>query len=586
MKESLPSCGRHYTLTGLTGERLDREAGSAWRVRFGALALQPLVTVRRQPPDETTAPTLSSGYAGKPGAERPHAALKGVSPHGMSGVDLSAGTIMSAMKGLGETQKVLDWKYGSAEDKATLAGVNMLGWTGAMKNQHNVNLSKALWSKELTARFEDLGEQDYGYYERERNENEIVLAKSLVGGGLEGAAKLATAMSHEEDHWLGNRIEALAHKQGITTYGQISAMFNLEPDSEFSNAMIEAYLSPESSKENEGARDYWKVMKNGDLYDDGLDDQISFEDGRETIKTGKGKQGTLEQCLGMEANTGYSLLMQGAGYRAEDYIGNGKWSVSGKTISALAIKDLIESGKVTNADYIANSSALYNLSQVQNLMKSSTVVGKQASDITDSITEYATKGEQWLAQNLGIIINYYDKKQLSKHDFSGIAITTYADTEQHNYPDPVSVYENGHPGIDVAGVAGSPFTYPKDLLLVGTRDDRQLLYQISGTQDYFFINHVDATDVQALENLLSVSTTGKIPYKAGSTLFLYPALTDKNSTGPHIHAELYRKRMNGSYWFADPLTGKMLPAYQFGFSNDLIEYRKWLPKLPEYLTTW
>src|SRR5574344_968605 len=95
MKESLPSCGRQRYTTGFNGERLDREAGSAWRVRFGALALQPLVTVRRQPQDEITAPTLSSGYADKPGAGRSYAALKGVSPHGMSGVDLSPGTISS-----------------------------------------------------------------------------------------------------------------------------------------------------------------------------------------------------------------------------------------------------------------------------------------------------------------------------------------------------------------------------------------------------------------------------------------------------------------------------------------------------------
>jgi hypothetical protein len=89
-------------------------------------------------------------------------------------------------------------------------------------------------------------------------------------------------------------------------------------------------------------------LKNGDLYDDGLDDQISFEDGRETIKTGKGKQGTLEQYLGMEAGTGYSEILSKLDYGYED----GSWTIKqGKTISASMIQGLVDQGIVTNTDY-------------------------------------------------------------------------------------------------------------------------------------------------------------------------------------------------------------------------------------------
>lgn len=57
---------------------------------------------------------------------------------------------------------------------------------------------------------------------------------------------------------------------------------------------------------------------NGDLYDDGLDDRVSFEDGRETIYYSKrSKQGTLEKFLGLDAGTGYSLLLKDAGYSQE-----------------------------------------------------------------------------------------------------------------------------------------------------------------------------------------------------------------------------------------------------------------------------
>jgi len=116
---------------------------------------------------------------------------------------------------------------------------------------------------------------------------------------------------------------------------------------------------------NDSSKDYWQVLKNGDLYDDGKDDQISFEDGRETIKTGKGKQGTLEQYLGMKEGTGYSLLMQGAGFKYDSE--NKHWTVSGKTISASAIQGLVDKGLISN-DF-NNPVIAYNKQRVEGYKK-------------------------------------------------------------------------------------------------------------------------------------------------------------------------------------------------------------------------
>jgi hypothetical protein len=98
--------------------------------------------------------------------------------------------------------------------------------------------------------------------------------------------------------------------------------------------------------ENTGDADHWEVKLDSSLYDDGKDGVITFDDGRETVYTkNKGKQGSLEEYLGLDAGTGYKLLMGPAGfaYDAETRT----WTGSGKTISAEAIKDLIKQGIIT-----------------------------------------------------------------------------------------------------------------------------------------------------------------------------------------------------------------------------------------------
>lgn len=99
--------------------------------------------------------------------------------------------------------------------------------------------------------------------------------------------------------------------------------------------------------------DYWRVLRNGDLYDDGLDDRVSFEDGSETIYYGKrSKQKTLEKYLDIESGKGYSILM-----KESEYSWNGKsWEIDeaknpNKIISRKLIESQIKNGKVGNKSY-------------------------------------------------------------------------------------------------------------------------------------------------------------------------------------------------------------------------------------------
>ena len=71
-----------------------------------------------------------------------------------------------------------------------------------------------------------INSNDYGNYTL--GENKIVLSENLLGGGREASAKLATLMSHEGNHYNGNRVEAIAHMSAADTYSQLNQKFKLQ----------------------------------------------------------------------------------------------------------------------------------------------------------------------------------------------------------------------------------------------------------------------------------------------------------------------------------------------------------------------
>ncbi len=284
-----------------------------------------------------------------------------------SGYDMNIGNFITAMTGLNDINKIASAKisgvFGNHERISTLNALNYLGYTDLM---NNVILSNDIWNDEVTLEY---GEPDDNYGKYLRKTNRIILNSNLSGGGKEAAARLATVLAHKGTHVYDNRIEGIAHLFGLETYAQINRMFGLDGDSSFAGEMIDAIMDKNSWKENVGDTDHWRVLNNGDLLDDGLDDRVSFEDGRETIYYGKkSKQGTLEKYLGIEKDEGYSVLLKAAGYELK----NGKWVVDGEkktgtVISREKIQNQIEAGKITNSHYYSPEGKIVaGLNYIQN----------------------------------------------------------------------------------------------------------------------------------------------------------------------------------------------------------------------------
>jgi hypothetical protein len=177
---------------------------------------------------------------------------------GSGGTDVSFGTVATAMAGLKDAAKVTGAKLaelaGNRESLDTLNAVNMLGWTGEEFEQ---GLAKRIWEEELEVVYADMDAERLGKYTQ--GDNFITINKTMLGGGKEGSAKLASVMSHEGTHVAGIRIEGLAYLQGSSTYETVTAMFGLQGDDAFRGKMDAAIHNPKSWTVNSGDTDYWDV---------------------------------------------------------------------------------------------------------------------------------------------------------------------------------------------------------------------------------------------------------------------------------------------------------------------------------------
>ncbi|MDR2103915.1 MAG: M23 family metallopeptidase [Treponema sp.] len=191
---------------------------------------------------------------------------------GGGGTDVSLGTLVTAMGGLYDTVKIGGAKtaslFGNDEALSGLNAVNMLGYTG---NTLNEILGRGIWENKIklayaSTGFDEGGNEILGMYNHD-SPNEIVLSDLLIGGGNEGAAKLAAVMAHEGVHLTGNRYEYAAYLQSLGTYGELINQFDAG-DLEFFNTMIKELNNPASYRENTGNTDYWQLARDGTLIND------------------------------------------------------------------------------------------------------------------------------------------------------------------------------------------------------------------------------------------------------------------------------------------------------------------------------
>jgi len=237
---------------------------------------------------------------------------------GKGGTDITFETLIDATKGYYESKKVTDWKYGSMESENTLNAINMLSttYTATDTNKliNNYIISELIWDDKIKVAYGDL--EGRGRYKQKSGIIEI--NENLLGTDIETLAKLATVMSHEGSHVLGNRIEALAHLAGAETYSQVNEMFGLQADASFSMEMIAGINNPENWKMNIGDMDYWKFEQNDDgSFGWSWDNDFDFNIGDKT-KTAEEMKGIIISNKLFENKSFLTRLGLGYLYQSKD----------------------------------------------------------------------------------------------------------------------------------------------------------------------------------------------------------------------------------------------------------------------------
>ena len=180
--------------------------------------------------------------------------------------------------------------FGKPEKISTMNAVNMLGYTGF---NDNIRLANDIWDDRLSVNYADT-RGDWGNY---KEGEAINISQTLLGGGAEDSAKLATVLAHEGSHVYGNHVEGIAHLAAADTYSQINQRFGLNADISFENQIVSALYNPDSWTENTGDVDHWKLMDDGSLAYDGKAD-LYDENGNLIYKTkSRGIEGSFIEIL-------------------------------------------------------------------------------------------------------------------------------------------------------------------------------------------------------------------------------------------------------------------------------------------------
>ena len=129
---------------------------------------------------------------------------------GSNGTNVSLGTIASSMGGVGESYKITEAKYENLQgDKTALTTLNSANGLGYTDNKDNYQLAKDIWNGNKNVVYYNASTpavttQDLAALAYAGDDGKSIYVNSkLLGGGKEGAAQVASIMSHEAKHLAG-----------------------------------------------------------------------------------------------------------------------------------------------------------------------------------------------------------------------------------------------------------------------------------------------------------------------------------------------------------------------------------------------
>ena len=179
---------------------------------------------------------------------------------GTGGLDVSIGTSMAALSGIGDALSIMKAKtsalFGDMRAISTIDSSNMMSYNGG----RDLDLARSIKNGKIKVQYGKI--DGGGMYDV--NTGVVTITEELLGGDRQTSAMLAAMLSHEGTHATGDRVEANAHTNANSTYEQICANYNMQKDTIFSAMMAAGIADQGNQVENTGNIDWWKLMfKNG-----------------------------------------------------------------------------------------------------------------------------------------------------------------------------------------------------------------------------------------------------------------------------------------------------------------------------------
>jgi hypothetical protein len=280
---------------------------------------------------------------------------------GTGGADVSLGTLFSAARGM-EAWAVNFELLASGEEAArTYASQMRTLYSGSAANRNEYEAILAGRTRIIEDRN---AEATRSVYDEGTKIKTITLgANALNDGSRFGLNVYFSHESYRDGKDNGAEMQSLERDNAVTghmeTARQLAASYGA--GSIDSAMLVEAMLYFYARRQGQtgiqrailetydSSADFWRVLKNGDIFDDGRNGEISFENGQETIitKKSRGKQGSLEEFLGLAEGQGFSLLMKDAGFIRENNI----WYGEGGTLPHSVLESLASQGIISEEVY-------------------------------------------------------------------------------------------------------------------------------------------------------------------------------------------------------------------------------------------
>jgi hypothetical protein len=183
---------------------------------------------------------------------------------GMEGTKVDMLKILQSLKGMDQTARITELRLGGRQGNAELETIAMWEYSS---NKMNHLLARMAFNDEIDFELgngiSSEGVRYRGLFQHDKPTT-LTFSQAMLGKmSQEDYAILASLMSHEGSHLLGNRVESIGYLLEQSTYQELTKNLGLQGDREYVEQLYRSLQDASSWEPNTGGIDYaeWYISK-------------------------------------------------------------------------------------------------------------------------------------------------------------------------------------------------------------------------------------------------------------------------------------------------------------------------------------